>query len=791
MSKKLIFLIILLTVFGLSVFNSKIIEKVEADSAGPVSPGFAENSPFGGIDWLNPGNVYTSNNIYASITLPSSSATNYIKATGFDFSIIPDSSTIIGIEVRVEKKASAASSIYDNSVKIVKGGSVVGSENASSDPWLTGNETKVYGASNYLWGISWIVSDIKNPGFGVVISAANDTISNKTVYIDHIQITVYYSVPASPPTVETIALTYNISNTIHSYGAVLTGTITDTGGVNADKVGFDIGTSPGNYIPSLETLKEGGSFGAGDFSLDVNGLSPDTTYYFRAKAHNSAGWNPIPAEEQKFKTLLTPNLHGFAWSANIGWISFNSDNCDVDKDGKYEGATEGGPFPVPGWTPAPAGCPTFGSVKKYGVYSRSGTFYSMRGYAWSENIGWIRLSTDTSSMPGPSGVWCGDFGWIRVCSGNSSSGCVIYTNQINPEAGGWSGYICLEGIGGSNFYKVELVPGVDPDPDEYKGWAWGGGGTGATEDEKRKNALIGWISFNYKNCDINDNGFIDLSCNGDDSTTPNNNYKVTYKPVNEPPVIEAIDSSIDDCAYGAALPADFVAQGTTLTIDWGFTDDDPIKYEVDIGDENPISSPKFNYEYIVPLGDPFPTLYKVKLGQDLEGDWLDHLEWRGAGDIGTYYYRVCITDSINQERCSDTGSFEMHYNASPKVNFNIIPERQQVFKNVNFCSINGSNDDGSGICGYSEPNNQPPVPPTQCFNSLNDPVDCVSWSWKFEHAVPPLTSNKKNPFDIKFQLGPSQTVRLEVADSDYSCSMEDKVTIGLPLPLWREISPSF
>ena len=55
--------------------------------------------------------------------------------------------------------------------------------------------------------------------------------------------------------------------------------------------GFDWGTSPGNYTGSWTEGASGNyQFGTGSFSYNLTGLSPGQTYYFRAKAHNSAGW---------------------------------------------------------------------------------------------------------------------------------------------------------------------------------------------------------------------------------------------------------------------------------------------------------------------------------------------------------------------------------------------------------------------------------------------------------------------------------------------------------------------
>jgi len=88
------------------------------------------------------------------------------------------------------------------------------------------------------------------------------------------------------------------TSSIASFQATLNGNITDTGGENALERGFDWGISPGSY-PNSWT--ESGSFGVGIFSHQITGLNPQTTYYFRAKARNSAGWSY--GSEKSFTTL--------------------------------------------------------------------------------------------------------------------------------------------------------------------------------------------------------------------------------------------------------------------------------------------------------------------------------------------------------------------------------------------------------------------------------------------------------------------------------------------------------
>jgi len=69
--------------------------------------------------------------------------------------------------------------------------------------------------------------------------------------------------------------------------ATLNGTITNTGGEDCDYRGFEWGYSTGNYPTSWT---ETGSFGAVPFDHQVTGLTNNSHVFYRAKAHNSAGW---------------------------------------------------------------------------------------------------------------------------------------------------------------------------------------------------------------------------------------------------------------------------------------------------------------------------------------------------------------------------------------------------------------------------------------------------------------------------------------------------------------------
>jgi len=137
-------------------------------------------------------------------------------------------------------------------------------------------------------------------------------------------------------------------------------------------------------------------------------------------------------------------LRGYAWSDNIGWISFdcaNNNSCDTSN---------------------------------YRVEINAGYF---QGYAWSDNIGWISFGSDDVSGC-PSAGSCratfnastGDIdGWARVIS------C-----KDNPDltaCGGWDGWVSLSGSNPDYGVSVNLVTG------KLEGYAW-------------SDLVVGWIDFN-------------------------------------------------------------------------------------------------------------------------------------------------------------------------------------------------------------------------------------------------------------------------------------------------------
>ena len=170
-------------------------------SQGPNSPTFAINVAGANGDWLTPTKVFSSNDQRAAVPLPAGGSSDYLRATGFAFTI-PAGATIVGITVGIEKRQSGLGDAEDLSVVLVRAGVEEAHDHAIAAIWPGVDAYSTYGDAVNLWGAAWTPADINNVGFGVSISAQETGGVNTVVpQIDHIRITVNYTMAAGTSTV--------------------------------------------------------------------------------------------------------------------------------------------------------------------------------------------------------------------------------------------------------------------------------------------------------------------------------------------------------------------------------------------------------------------------------------------------------------------------------------------------------------------------------------------------------------------------------------------------------------
>ena len=229
-----------------------------AATAGPNNAGTAADvSGIGSYDWHNPTYAQADDSSYAYCDPGWSGVSKWLQGTNYGFAV-PSGSTINGIQVTIGRYADI-SCIRDNSVRLIKNGSVVGDDKAYGTNWPTGGiGTHTYGATNDLWGQTWTAADINAANFGVALSAYNTAWLLPTAYVDYMQITVTYTLPTT---------TTSISATPASpttYGTSITFTATVTG-------------AAGSNTPSGTVIFMDGATTLGTGTLSGSGLTATAT----------------------------------------------------------------------------------------------------------------------------------------------------------------------------------------------------------------------------------------------------------------------------------------------------------------------------------------------------------------------------------------------------------------------------------------------------------------------------------------------------------------------------------
>jgi hypothetical protein len=173
-------------------------------TTGPNNPSANTQTSAGKPMWTNGGNVYSSNNSYATASpLGTSFSTEDLIISGFGFSIT-GTDTINGVTVEIERKSTTVSgtTCKDSRVFLTKNASTSsGSNKAAAGAWPSSDAYATYGSSSDLWGTTWTASEINSSNFGVIIAAIGDSGFNQPVgSIDHIRVTVESTPAGGGPT---------------------------------------------------------------------------------------------------------------------------------------------------------------------------------------------------------------------------------------------------------------------------------------------------------------------------------------------------------------------------------------------------------------------------------------------------------------------------------------------------------------------------------------------------------------------------------------------------------------
>ncbi|MBI4812211.1 hypothetical protein HY798_02035 [Candidatus Falkowbacteria bacterium] len=319
------------------------------------------------------------------------------------------------------------------------------------------------------------------------------------------------------------------------------------------------------------------------------------------------------------------NVSGWAWNSNIGWISFNSKECDTDDNGYIDSGNCGGDNAT---TPA----------YSYGVNIDGGTG-DFSGYGWSASVGWIDFAP-TSGFPGSpnTGVHydsaTGDVtGWAKILSLGSDG----WIKMSDDSVAVWNG----KGV------KIDGASG------EFSGYAWNGDDSGAG---------IGWISF---------------SCSNDNSCAT-----VSYK------VSRAVSSGAPS-AVNLTAPNWSISQACSLYarqafLRWEFSDPDvgatQSAYQVMVDDTSNFSSP------IIDTGKTAGAANQLMLGEaELSYNTAYYWKvkvWDEHDTASAWAQYNSPTDTDNDD--GNNFTFTAYKHEMPDVNFSWSPANPNINEETQF-----------------------------------------------------------------------------------------------------------
>ncbi|MCX6718565.1 MAG: hypothetical protein NTY81_03130 [Candidatus Staskawiczbacteria bacterium] len=498
----------------------------------------------------------------------------------------------------------------------------------------------------------------------------------------------------------------------------------------------------------------------------------------------------FPANEIK----ASGNVYGWAWTSNIGWISFN--NLGL------------------------AGIPAGGGNVDYGANIE--TNGDITGYAWSENIGWIKFdpAPDLTAYPG-----CGYpttpcyssqvilsasypiNGWVRACS-VFQSGC---SGTLSSNRGGWDGWLKLP----------NLWIDASGSPSQFHYWTWGG--SSASSDSALNQAVVGWGTFNCLEGGANGES-VCLSSNYKVATTfsflpkingvcgsangsivsfaPTSNLCLTGASSNVSGsgpwtwTCQGSDGGTDSlpCTANLDLPTadnphqlapDYCNAPKTgnLTFKWDYNDignNPQARFDFQIADNSNFSSLKVDRRYcdtnstsqavyVVASPNSYIQTYCENTPDQHNVNTPNKLSYNT-----TYYWRVRVCNS--QSNCSDWSSgdsFQTATHAYPSPDFTPSGILATLVNNKANFSFDAGN--------------------TKCYDAGNNPTDCGLYTWNFgkDNVCFDTNCQVSNPH-IYYTSSGIRTVDLTVTDKDgYYCSTHHDVNVVIPsnVPQWQEISP--
>ncbi len=163
---------------------------------------FSNNNLIGTSNFFSTSNARDNDGAYAiswaTLSLLGSAKTNFLTASNFNFSL-PPTATICGVTASIKKKATGINLlnwITDEQVKLIKGGTITGTNKATNTHWTSFDQVEAYGGATDTWGATLTAADVNSTNFGVAIAADYNGVLGALLSadIDYVQAKVHYNV---------------------------------------------------------------------------------------------------------------------------------------------------------------------------------------------------------------------------------------------------------------------------------------------------------------------------------------------------------------------------------------------------------------------------------------------------------------------------------------------------------------------------------------------------------------------------------------------------------------------
>ncbi len=420
------------------------------------------------------------------------------------------------------------------------------------------------------------------------------------------------------------------------------------------------------------------------------------------------------------------NINGWAWSSNIGWVSFN---CTNDSP------------------------PCVNSNYGVNVDLITGHF---SGYAWSSNVGWISFN----EIGAPDYVFNANCATAGSCSASNS--CTACYNWTDSKVYGW-GKIIAMGDNGWIKFNDAWANGVtiDQATNSFLGWAWN-----ANDNESG----IGWLSFNCSN----------------DSSCGVSNYKVAAD-INRPPSVT--DMTAPNWSFKDARDNnDALRAKLGWTFSDSDAGQSQYSYQIIVDDDSDPADPLFDSGECFDFNNPVSLPVKCKIDNNNTNEFFINSSDMSLNYDTSYYWWVKVSDDNISHKYSsftqynnpqdtpieaDDGlplTFTTYKHEMPIADFSFFPSNPSQDEEVKFTNE-------SKVYLSSAP--------STVIDCTND--QCTyEWTAPGANINDPATTT---PIIIFTSAG-NFTITLKVTDADgYYVSTSKIININAQLPIWKEVKP--